>query len=646
MNRFENNFDSEPVAVVDILSSASSNGQAMNGNPTGKGKAFVSPLERDGNGFSNPLTALAESTATAVATIEPTPSNDFGSMNGQPPTFAKLSNGFSFANGLNGEARSEVDAPSVVSFDQIEVSLVEDPATAAPEEVLVNARDFFLEHNDNYGVSWDEASHRISEIGEDPSKPPVPGFNAPFIRWRLRRIIESIWFRAITLFLILFDVIIVIIDVSSPRDPSSGALSTLQIIDFILTLYFVIEIYLRIVALTQPVFFSTWYNVVDFAVVHITLIIVGVAAFNNLWAEKLSIVTVLRMVRIVRLVRLYTEKKQVETAARQLISQNKRRFQQDGFDLDLTYVTGRVIATSFPSSGFWAFYRNPIEKVAAFLDAKHPGKYRVYNLCSERTYEAAHFHQRVERFYIDDHNVPSLNEMKRFAADVKSWLNADPDNVIVVHCKGGKGRTGTMICVWLVEAGIFSSADQSLDYFGQRRTDTNVGKKFQGVETPSQSRYVGYYEYMKNHLGGELPGPSPLRIKSMSIEGIRFVGQGNGDDFWFTVNQGAQQVFSGHIGFRRNCEVRYDAEKDVLKIEATNCPSLDGDVRVLFQTSSKLVPKGYEDCPFYFWFNTAFVESRLELTRDELDNPHKSKTWHVFRDNFRLEIEFERERNN
>merc|ERR1719357_1776413 len=86
----------------------------------------------------------------------------------------------------------------------------------------------------------------------------------------------------------------------------------------------------------------------------------------------------------------------------------------------------------------------------------------------------------------------------------------NPDNVIVVHCKGGKGRTGTMICVWLIESGVFSSAAMSLDYFGNRRTDTNVSTKFQGVETPSQSRYVGYYEWVKNN-GRVLPEPIPLR---------------------------------------------------------------------------------------------------------------------------------------
>ena len=55
-----------------------------------------------------------------------------------------------------------------------------------------------------------------------------------------------------------------------------------------------------------------------------------------------------------------------------------------------------MIATSFPSSGLWSLYRNPIEKVAAFLDTKHKDRYKIYNLCSEKTYQTEFFHNRVE----------------------------------------------------------------------------------------------------------------------------------------------------------------------------------------------------------------------------------------------------------
>ena len=480
---------------------------------------------------------------------------------------------------------------------------------------------------------------------------PNPGRNLPYARWYLRRILESILFRVATMLLILLDICFVIADIAATSDP--GSVSVYAVLDMVLTCYFVVEVALRVFALSYPVFFSAWYNVVDFAVVLITFIVACMSVSGGVWAKNLALFSFLRFVRLIRLFRIYTEKKQLVTAARQMVSQNKRRFQQDGYDLDLTYVTARVIATSFPSTGVWSLYRNPIEKVAAFLDAKHPGKYKLYNLCSEKTYQTSHFHDRVERFAVDDHNVPSLEDMARFAASVKSWLAADPENVIVVHCKGGKGRTGTMICVWLVEAGVFSDAKESLDYFGCRRTDTNVGSKFQGVETPSQSRYVGYYEAMRARHGGRPPSP-PARValRRIAVRGMMYVGQGNGDDFWFTVSQGrANPVFSAHLGLRRNCEVSYDPERDVLVVGGLgDCPPLEGDVRVLFQTSSRTVPKGYEKCPFYFWFNTSFLEDGkedgkpvvLSLGREDLDNPHKPKTWHCFRQGFRVDVELER----
>ena len=73
---------------------------------------------------------------------------------------------------------------------------------------------------------------------------------------------------------------------------------------------------------------------------------------------------------------------------RQLVSKKKLRWQKDGFDLDLSYITPRIIAMGFPSTGLEATYRNNIEQVAHFFDFYHPGpRVRVYNLCEERVYE-------------------------------------------------------------------------------------------------------------------------------------------------------------------------------------------------------------------------------------------------------------------
>ena len=49
---------------------------------------------------------------------------------------------------------------------------------------------------------------------------------------------------------------------------------------------------------------------------------------------------------------------------RKIVSGNRRRFQDDKYNLDITYITSRVIAMSFPASGFEQIYRNNIGDVS------------------------------------------------------------------------------------------------------------------------------------------------------------------------------------------------------------------------------------------------------------------------------------------
>ena len=52
---------------------------------------------------------------------------------------------------------------------------------------------------------------------------------------------------------------------------------------------------------------------------------------------------------------------------REFISGSKIRFKDDNFNLDLTYITKRIIAMAFPASGIESIYRNNIDDVSRLL---------------------------------------------------------------------------------------------------------------------------------------------------------------------------------------------------------------------------------------------------------------------------------------
>ena len=157
---------------------------------------------------------------------------------------------------------------------------------------------------------------------EDPSRPPLPGCNVEYVRWRSRRIIESIFFRLSTLLLIVIDLIIVIVDLAMGQKSHYG----LKVADFVLSIYFMLEVITRLLVLTPKIFFVHWYNTLDLAVVFSTFIISCVAlGSRGATLEYFALFTVFRGVRIIRIVRIFSEKQNLETGARQLISQNKRR---------------------------------------------------------------------------------------------------------------------------------------------------------------------------------------------------------------------------------------------------------------------------------------------------------------------------------
>jgi len=219
---------------------------------------------------------------------------------------------------------------------------------------------------------------------------------------------------------------------------------------------------------------------------------------------------------------------------RRTCSGRRNRYDFGGFDLDLTYVTSRVIAMGFPSKGLEAAFRNPYSDVVKFLSQEHGENFRVYNLCGEQSHNCNGFpSSQTVHFPCADHCPPTLPMLAEFCRDVEDWLRTKDENVVVVHCKAGKGRTGTHICALLVFAGAFASAYQALLWYEVMRGGTRSG-----VTIPDQIRWVAmlerWFRYKDEGLNSNPMGPPnahrlrSVRMGPMSLEMLR--GEGSGVD--------------------------------------------------------------------------------------------------------------------
>lgn len=65
---------------------------------------------------------------------------------------------------------------------------------------------------------------------------------------------------------------------------------------------------------------------------------------------------------------------------RELVGGPKNRFKEGGFNLDLTYISPRIVAMAFPASGIEKLYRNSIDSIAELLKTRHNNKYLTINI--------------------------------------------------------------------------------------------------------------------------------------------------------------------------------------------------------------------------------------------------------------------------
>ncbi|KAI3503277.1 hypothetical protein L1887_31717 [Cichorium endivia] len=334
---------------------------------------------------------------------------------------------------------------------------------------------------------------------------------------------------------------------------------------------------------------------------------------------------------------------------RRLVSQKRRRLLVNGYDLDMSYITDRILAMSFPAERMRAIYRNPMWQVKEVLELRHRGHYKVYNLCIEQDYDPSHFNGFVERFPFDDNHVPPLPLIKEFCESVHSWLSTDPKNIVVIHCMAGKGRTGLMVSSYLVYSGLL--AEDALQVYADKRTTNNLG-----VTIPSQRRYVNYWQKSLTFPGGSPPEvniPEPI---TREFRQIRLYDTKNIDTVFFIVSEMQEVAGERYRPSTEKC--RKMCRKIKTAVSGNSLPfsypfieeqeegpiSLDcyfnktinitGDVCVTFYE------KNIGGRLFYACFNTAFIDdSSIQFSITELDKVG-SKGKSIAGPEFRVEFLF------
>lgn len=306
-----------------------------------------------------------------------------------------------------------------------------------------------------------------------------------------------------------------------------------------------------------------------------------------------------------------------------LVSKKKRRLQEDGFDLDMTFITPNIVAMGFPAEKIEAIYRNKMVDVKRYFDSKHGDHYKVYNLCSERDYDADKFYGRVAKFPFDDHSAPPFVLFKPFCEDVDAYLKADPRNVAVIHCKAGKGRTGVMICAYLLYSGRFTETADALRYYGETRTHN--GK---GVTIPSQIRYVYYFgRYLRER---RVYQPTVALFKAIKLHGIPNIANGTCAPV-VTIRVGPEKV----LVHRSDVYDGITRDQGEALLPLSPPVPICGDVLVEFFHKTRT---GVEKM-FFTWFNPFFVENNVETVHKPLiDKANKDKKHKVYPEDFYVQF--------
>uniref|UniRef100_A0A8D0D2U7 Auxilin n=1 Tax=Sander lucioperca TaxID=283035 RepID=A0A8D0D2U7_SANLU len=300
-------------------------------------------------------------------------------------------------------------------------------------------------------------------------------------------------------------------------------------------------------------------------------------------------------------------------------------------ELDIAYITSRIIVMTYPAESVQIGYQNHIEDIRSFLDSRHADHYTVFNL-SQRNYRGAKFSNRVSECNWPSRQAPSLHNLFAVCKNMHNWLKQNPKNVCVITCSDGRALSGVLVCAMFCFCHLFNNPIPAMQLLSAKRPGSGLW--------PSHHRYIGYVCSMVSEKPS-LPHSKPLMIKGLTITPVPcFNKQRSGCRPFCDVLIGETKIFTTSQEYERMREHRVQEGKIAFPLGV----SVQGDVIVsVYHMRStiggRLQAKVSNTQIFQIQFHTGFIApgtTMLKFNKPELDacdSPEKyPQLFHVILD--------------
>eukprot|EP00440_Ansanella_granifera_P054544 gb/GFBE01059122.1/.p1 GENE.gb/GFBE01059122.1/~~gb/GFBE01059122.1/.p1 ORF type:complete len:1257 (+),score=289.16 gb/GFBE01059122.1/:1-3771(+) len=366
------------------------------------------------------------------------------------------------------------------------------------------------------------------------------------VRTVLDVIVNSYAVQILVMLVILFDFILTIISFTDEKADEHPAY---DVCDWLTVIVLSFDVLGRCFVIGKA-FFRSCMNLFELFLVPVTIVEIFILSNLNIPIQLLrTLRPIFRAFRMVRLLlRAASGGERYLIHLRHQVSGDRVRFIQDGFDLDLAYITNQLVVMPFPAVGRDSWLHNPAKDVARFFNERHPNKYLILNLTNERKYPLARFFHRYMEFPIDKDGVPTMEGLMHLCDVLNAWLKGDPRHILAVHSRNGQGRSSLVTMALLLHEGTLRTPASAIAFFEYNRCDpkTRASVSVQSCDCASQRRFLEYFARMCHErrnpgLGGL---SRQVRLKQVQISGLP--GMASVDIALFNHPHGQRRVC--HVG--------------------------------------------------------------------------------------------------